>query len=80
MVNVPLCLKHKVPYNYTSFPNFFNDISQRDAASVSTTILIMFFDNWQRFFSDVWKFEKMQMSRVTLNLNRLSSLKTSEQL
>jgi hypothetical protein len=40
LVNVPLCLKHKVPYNYTSFPNLFDQISQREAAEVSTMICV----------------------------------------
>ncbi|CAB3366977.1 Hypothetical predicted protein [Cloeon dipterum] len=30
-VVAPLCVKHKVPYNYTSFPNYFNQVSQREA-------------------------------------------------
>lgn len=54
-VNVPLCLKHRVPYNYTSFPNFFDQISQREAAAVSTQFFsFMTFSAVHNYQIDNW--------------------------
>jgi hypothetical protein len=40
LLEVKFCLDHKVPYNYTLFPNYLGDFSQSDAQTVSHLLIL----------------------------------------